>query len=539
MYEDHFGLKSNPFRSAAKGTGVFIGPQQAAVISRLQKALAGSDNVVTVTGPVGVGKTTVVKRTLETNNQHQMVAWIGRMRLAPDEMLDLLLGGFGVKTKVTGTVRRFALFKRLLAERVAANIRVVIAVEDALRIGTDALLELEALTANDVGNDGANIILMGPPEIEQRLNAPELARLRQRTRVGQSIAPFSVSEVQGYLKHCMREAGASFDMLFDEGAASMLHRCSGGLARVIDNVCDAALSAAAETHVDRISCQLIQDVALDVYGLRPAGIEPVVEATAPEPAVQEADESVADPAASLENRTLDDLPMLSHSMRVEIPKIIGASTNRSESVEADAETEKNHALPDLDALASAITMARGKSPAEDESEGESENPDLPEIITAEEPETAVEQELTPETESKLETGWNQPPEDVKVPAPIPSITLDRTLEEQRKTAVATDTVALELANAKSLEDISDAMAETLFGIEFQEIAAAAVSMPPSDDAHSGGPDAEPRAPESIEDQFQTSITQTLKVVDPDSLPNVEDESEKSGLFRLFKKSFKG
>lgn len=515
MYEDHFGLKSNPFRSAAKGTGVFIGPQQAAVMSRLQKALAGSDNVVTVTGPVGVGKTTVVKRTLETNNQHQMVAWIGRMRLAPDEMLDLLLGGFGVKTKVTGTVRRFALFKRLLAERVAANIRVVIAVEDALRIGTDALLELEALTANDIGNDGANIILMGPPEIEQRLNAPELARLRQRTRVGQSIAPFSVSEVQGYLKHCIREAGASFDMLFDEGAASMLHRCSGGLARVIDNICDAALSAAAETHVDRISCQLIQDVALDVYGLRPADAEPVVEATASEPAVQEADESVADPAASLENRTMDDLPMLSHSMRVEIPKFIGAKTNRNESVEADAETERNHALPDLDALASAITMARGKSPAEEESESE------------------------PDAEAELETGWNQPPEDVKVPAPIPSITLDRTLEDQRKTAVDTDTVALELANAKSLEDISDAMAETLFGIEFQEIAAAAVSMPPSDDAHSGGPDTEPCAPESIEDQFQTSITQTLKVVDPDSLPNVEEASEKSGLFKMFKKSFKG
>ena len=100
------------------------------------------------------------------------------MRLAPDEVLELLLAGFGVSRLPAGTVQRFATFKRILIERAKANIRVVIVIEDALRIGNDALLELEALTSSEAGVvGGANIVLMGPPEIDKRINFPELARL--------------------------------------------------------------------------------------------------------------------------------------------------------------------------------------------------------------------------------------------------------------------------------------------------------------------------------------------------------------------------
>lgn len=592
MYEQQFGLKSNPFRTAAKGSGVFVGPQQAAVMSRLQKALAGSDNVVTVTGPVGVGKTTVVKRTLETNDKHQWVAWIGRMRLAPDEMLDLLLSGFGVKTKVTGTVRRFALFKRLLAERVAANIRVVIAVEDALRIGTDALLELEALTASEAGNDGANIILMGSAEIEQQLSKPELARLRQRTHIGQSIAPFNAAEVQGYLKHCIRAAGTSFDKLFDEGAAIMLYRCSGGLPRVINNICDAAFSAAAETHSDRISSQLVEDVALDVYGLKPLGEATVIVAAQPTPLAQEDEEPETDGHASRENPTFDDLPTLSHSMRVEIPPIVQPPANlagQSDTAEADVETEKNHAIPDLDALATAITRANGIAQSKAESHADSTDQDAAAAITmgASEILPELETESEPESEPELEPQPGSSPELSKARAAIPAITLDQTLQDQRKPDPDFNAIAAELATANSLEDISDTMAETLFGIEFQEIAAAAVANPPINDTSPGDSgvfalpvmesakaaaapandpvsmpfdDASPvkleadevdpavvktapadnarGEPESIEEQFQTSITQTLQAIDPGSLPDTEAVTEKSGLFGRLKNSFK-
>ncbi len=169
MYQKHFGLKKKPFSAVAEGAVVFVGPQQTKIMKSLNKALAAVDSVVVVTGPVGVGKTTIVTRALGSISPSRTVAWIGRMAPAPDEVLDILLASFGIgrKARRKGTIQRFALFRRLLAQRADSGAQVAIVVEDAQRLGSDVLAELEVLTATDAadanGANGANIILMGQP----------------------------------------------------------------------------------------------------------------------------------------------------------------------------------------------------------------------------------------------------------------------------------------------------------------------------------------------------------------------------------------
>ncbi|MCI0517464.1 MAG: AAA family ATPase, partial [Woeseiaceae bacterium] len=247
MYEKHFGLKSRPFRSNLEASAIFVGPAQVKVMTNLKKALAAPDAVVSVTGVVGVGKTTIVNRALEAVTSKRTVARVGRMQLAADEVLELLLTEFNVSRQPNGTIQRFAAFKRLLHDWAAGGTRAFIIVEDAERIGNDALIELEALTAADSGDSaGASIILMGQPSLAERLSLPELARLKQRTRLRQTIAPLSGPEVQGYLKHCIRAAGGDFDSIFDPVAIDMLFRCSEGVPRVINNLCESVLAAASE-----------------------------------------------------------------------------------------------------------------------------------------------------------------------------------------------------------------------------------------------------------------------------------------------------
>jgi type II secretory pathway predicted ATPase ExeA len=268
MYEKHFGLKTKPFGSNAEGPAVFVGPQQTGVINSLKKGLNAVDSIVTVSGPVGVGKTTLVKRTLEAVSPGRMVAWVGRMSLAPDEVLELLLTGFGISRQATGTVQRVAAFQRLLRERATAGAQVAIAVEDAQRVGIDALVELESLTAADSGDaTGANIILMGHPELNEWLATPALARLRQRMRLRQTVEPFSAAEVLGYLRHSIRNAGGDFDKVFDAGAVDMLHRCSEGIPRVINNLCASALTTAADEGTGPLTAQFIQKIAKDMLGI--------------------------------------------------------------------------------------------------------------------------------------------------------------------------------------------------------------------------------------------------------------------------------
>ena len=267
MYEAHFGLKSRPFGSKAEGAAVFVGPQQAKIMTSLKKGLAAQDAVVTVTGPVGVGKTTIVSRALESLSPGRMMAWVGRMQLGPEEVVELLLAGFGIQRKGAGTIRRFAAFRRMLNERAQTGIPVAIVVEDAQRLGADALAEIEALTAADNGDaTSANIILMGQPGLHQLLARPELARMKQRNRLRQSIDAFTAAEVGGYLKHCIRHAGGNYDEIFAPGVADIVFACSEGIPRVINTLCESALSSAMDDAANMVTAALMHQVAADAFG---------------------------------------------------------------------------------------------------------------------------------------------------------------------------------------------------------------------------------------------------------------------------------
>ena len=319
MYEAHFGLKSSPFGSKAEGAGVFVGPQQTKIMKSLHKGLSAQDAVVTISGPVGVGKTTIVSRALETISPGRMVAWVGRMPLSAEEVVDLLLAGFGIRKQSKGTIQRFAAFRRLLAERAATGVPVAIVVEDAHRIGPDALGEIEALTAADTGDlTSANIILMGQPGLNDLLSTPDLARLKQRTRLRQSIEALSLAEVTGYLKHCIREAGGDYENIFEPGVADIVFSCSEGIPRVINTICATALTTAAEENVSRVSATMMHKVASDAFGYDgPIPEIPQAPAAKVTPEPRKEPEIDWDKPAAIEDPAEEDLPMSARNVVVE------------------------------------------------------------------------------------------------------------------------------------------------------------------------------------------------------------------------------
>ena len=139
MYENQFGLKKRPFRASASGTDVFVGPQAAQAMSGLKKALTAQDAVVTVSGPVGVGKTTLVNRAMQGLDGRHVAVRVGRMQLGHEDVLDVLLDALGMRQLPAGTIQRFNAFRSRLKELAAQGHQVVVAVEDAVRLGADAL----------------------------------------------------------------------------------------------------------------------------------------------------------------------------------------------------------------------------------------------------------------------------------------------------------------------------------------------------------------------------------------------------------------
>ena len=393
MYVAHFGLNSRPFGAKAEGPAVFTGPQQTKVVKGLHKGLMAQDAVVTVSGPIGVGKTTNVAKALETINPNRMAAWIGRMNLEPNELLDLLLAGFGVGNKVQGSIRRFALFRRVMAERAAAGAAVAVVVEDAKRLGVDTLAELEALTAADTGDAiGANIILMGPPDLGQFLKDPALARLKQRVRRRETVAEFSQAEVTGYLKHCIRQAGGDYDAIFEQGVDQIVYGCSDGVPRVINTLCENVLEAAAESGLQRITTGLMHEVASDNYTYEgpPPDLSSDADVDWEAPAVAKDDGMPAE----------EDLPPAARNIVVE-------SGRYPELPETAAEPEPTPAIATQSAPAEALAAEPEPMPApapepvpelETEPEPEPQPEPLLEQEPAPEPEPLAEAESVPELE---------------------------------------------------------------------------------------------------------------------------------------------
>jgi len=268
MYEQHFGLTKRPFPAMTPTADVFVGPQAAAVVASIEKGLSNEDAVVAVSGPAGVGKTTAVRRALNAVGQNRIVISIGRIPLGHDEIIELLLAGLGATQLPKSTVHRFATFRRLLQQYAEQHKRVLIIVEDAVRVGIDALSELEAVTAEDAGvSDGASIVLMGNEGLRELLREPELARLKQRVRARKSIVPLNANEMLGYLKHGLRVAGGDFDSLFASGSADILYGLSDGIPRVVNNLVKATLSSAAASDQKQVTTDLIERVAGEEFGI--------------------------------------------------------------------------------------------------------------------------------------------------------------------------------------------------------------------------------------------------------------------------------
>jgi len=499
MYEQHFGLKKRPFHAAVNGTDVFVGPQIATTMAGLKKALAVNDAIVTVTGPVGCGKTTMVTRTLESFSENHKLIFVARMRLGSRDVLALLLDELSVENRPSGTVQQFVALRSRLEELENSNSRVFIVVEDSARLGADTLAELEALTAADAGaSAGACIVMMGDETLDTLLTDPQLGRVKQRIRQRYTVAPLSAAELRGYLKHCFRLAGGDFEQLFEANAAPLLHQLCGGVARTTNSLVESTMTAAAEADLKRISSELLARVAEDDFGLtaagfevtaRPSGVAIVAATSVPTPTSEHGPQLLAATNAIPELRPLEEpesvtKPVTATEPTTDTPVIVFADvdTTAGDVPAWDRDPTLAELKPDLAALEQAMAFAHSgePEPAAQKSDAMQNKQAEPPV---EIPEITLDHAINRRIDSKLSDDSSEvdiPDSDVQeTPPPVATIpTPESATTKNAKADTEIRKIAAELATARSIEDIDERMAETLFGDELN-IAAAQFAVSPA------------------------------------------------------------
>ncbi len=627
MYEKQFGLSRRLFRANATGADVFVGPQTAKFMAGMRKGLATSEAIVVVTGQPGIGKSTLVNRAIDAISGDKFVIRISRMQLGHDEVLEFLLDKLDASDIPASTIKKINLSRDLLAKRTNAGTRVFIVVEDAVRIGEDALAEFEALTTTGSDHpDGANMILMGDDSLLECLEAPALLRLKQRTRLRQQVLPLSAGELQGYLKHCFRLAGGEFDLAFAKGAGQMLADLSQGNPRVANKLVESMLIAATEQKATQVDAALIAKVAGDEHGLtvdspaatpeKPVAAVPVpapdatVKSAAepepdpepeprpdpepgPEPEPEPDPEPKPEPEPELIQDTLPDLEVLAPGLAAqglvispesepapsaddEIPTLFSSTRLKApvaeepvaeepvaeEPVAEEAANKPDwdrdptfaELKPDIEALEQA--MADFQQPDEDPKDDqdmepmpavELKNPTLPGVpeltldMAIERKVTEVQEELA-KTDAAIaaktapEKSNSNDAKDSEAPEPkvgVPPLVATRPAAPEvkdQKADAELEKIAKGLASAKSIEDVDDKMAETLFGEEFSLAAAQVAAMVAADEAANEDlePAAEGTPAAAAEKPAETSLEREFKEVYGENAVEVSIETNAGG-----------
>jgi general secretion pathway protein A len=279
MYQEFYGLRDIPFSLAPDPRYLFRTESLLEVFANLQYGIENGKGIVVVTGEVGCGKTTILRSMLQSLDRSVLAAYIFNPLLSTEEFFDLLAGEFRLKPQ-TSKAAMLRMLGHVLMARHVAGLRTVLVVDEAHLLPKHLLEEIRLLSNFETNRDKLlQIILCGQPELHDLLAQSDLRQLKQRVSLKCSIKPLSTHETDEYIRWRLRIAGARDESLFEPAAIQTVHRFSGGIPRIVNNICDNALLTGFAQGSPRITSAVIQSVVdeLDLTAMEVTSASTVAE----------------------------------------------------------------------------------------------------------------------------------------------------------------------------------------------------------------------------------------------------------------------
>ncbi len=275
MYKQHFGLTETPFSISPDPRYLFMSARHREALAHLLYGLRIDGGFVLLTGEVGTGKTTLCRCLLEQVPENCDIAFIFNPKVNVLELLRTLCDELHIE--LPANLRGLkALVDRLNAHLLASHARgrkTVLIVDEAQNLSNDVLELLRLLTNLETSQRKLlQIILLGQPELRERLAQPQMRQLAQRIVARYHLEPLSSQEVSTYVQHRLAVAGARA-ALFPPRVLQRLYHLSGGTPRLINLICDRALLGAYVRGRQAVDSATLKRAAREVLG-EPGGRPP-------------------------------------------------------------------------------------------------------------------------------------------------------------------------------------------------------------------------------------------------------------------------
>ncbi|HYY59599.1 MAG TPA: AAA family ATPase [Pyrinomonadaceae bacterium] len=262
MYREFYSLKELPFALTPDPRFIYFTPSHKEVMANLHYGIEMGKGLIVVTGEVGTGKTTVLRWMMQRLERTVLVAYIFNPRLTVPEFYQHVTTLLDVQQWETKSELLIAL-GRTLEARHSRGLRTVLIIDEAQGLTPHVLEEIRLLS--NFESDSAKqlqIVLTGQPELRDVLNNPDLRQLKQRIALRCEIKPLpNVEETGHYIFARLLVAGAERTDIFSPGAIDFIFRCSEGIPRNINNLCDNALLTGYAAGEQVIGRAIIEEVA--------------------------------------------------------------------------------------------------------------------------------------------------------------------------------------------------------------------------------------------------------------------------------------
>ena len=266
MYLDFFQLTKEPFHVTPDPEFLFLSESHRQALAAIVYGVKKRKGLITITGPVGSGKTTILRTFLKNSEATRFkVIYVFDPAVPFSTLVARLCEEFGIREAHHDVPRAVEMLYLSLAEEYRTGLTVVLIIDEAQNMPVDTLERLRMLSNFETTEDKLlQIVLCGQPELEDLFEAPLLRSLKQRRAIRASILPLKKKEAIGYIRHRLSRAGAADTSLFSGRAMKMLVKEAKGIPRTLNILCDNALAtsyAYGKRHIDaRVTREVIKDL---------------------------------------------------------------------------------------------------------------------------------------------------------------------------------------------------------------------------------------------------------------------------------------
>ncbi len=270
MYLDFFGLTDHPFELRTDPRFLYLSPAHARAKAYLYYAILKRDSIVTITGDIGCGKSTLIEEVCSELERDVRVIVLHQTQLNAGELLESLLLALGETVLPDSKPQLLNTIRWMLVKRHERGLKTILIVDDAQNLGPTVIEELRMLTDDECdGQRLLSLVMVGQSGLLDTLARDDLEQVRQRITLNYHLEPLDEAQTSLYIDHRLAVAGCRHEGMFSGAAVARVYQHTRGVPRLINSLCNMAMTAGSVSDSTTITPSMIDASAKEMGWLRP------------------------------------------------------------------------------------------------------------------------------------------------------------------------------------------------------------------------------------------------------------------------------